>query len=334
MGTFSNQLARLLVILAAGCAGLALVAASAAAAPPQTPPGQAVAAGAGEGSPDSSTGSVPAAPASTGPQTEPASAEAPTATPAPAPAASPSAPSAPETGATTDAAAPADQAPDLATTGSATGHAIDTSLPAPDLAQKAAAPSLQAPAAPAIDPPATPHSDLTASATAVLGSATREVGIPQGVDVTPPVDGPAPMIAPGNAGALNPGSLSGPGASGSDPGHPPISPEAVLPRGVELSAIAAAILQSPVALSTVLSPSDSSAMAPAGGSSPTRAPTDAPSPGAPSDGGSLSGFFFFGIAALLLGLLGLAAPALGRRLQGIPASWRPAPYLSLLERPG
>ena len=49
---------------------------------------------------------------------------------------------------------------------------------------------------------------------------------------------------------------------------------------------------------------------------------------------SSSGFFFFGFAGLLVGLLAAFAPALGRRLQGPPAGWRPAPYLSLLELPG
>jgi hypothetical protein len=49
---------------------------------------------------------------------------------------------------------------------------------------------------------------------------------------------------------------------------------------------------------------------------------------------SSSGFFFFGFAGLLVGLWAAFAPALSRRLQGSPASWRPTPYLSLLELPG
>jgi hypothetical protein len=49
---------------------------------------------------------------------------------------------------------------------------------------------------------------------------------------------------------------------------------------------------------------------------------------------SSSSFFFFGFAGLLVGLWAAFAPALSRRLQGSPASWRPAPYLSLLELPG
>jgi hypothetical protein len=49
---------------------------------------------------------------------------------------------------------------------------------------------------------------------------------------------------------------------------------------------------------------------------------------------SSSSYFFFGFAGLLVGLWAAFAPALSRRLQGSPASWRPAPYLSLLELPG
>ena len=49
---------------------------------------------------------------------------------------------------------------------------------------------------------------------------------------------------------------------------------------------------------------------------------------------SSSGLFFFGFAGLLVGLWAAFAPAIGRRLQGPPAGWRPAPYLSLLELPG
>jgi hypothetical protein len=64
-------------------------------------------------------------------------------------------------------------------------------------------------------------------------------------------------------------------------------------------------------------------------------PLQIPLAGSASGSGSSStGLFLFGSAGLLVGLLGLTAPALSRRLQGSPASWRPAPYLSLLELPG
>ena len=59
-------------------------------------------------------------------------------------------------------------------------------------------------------------------------------------------------------------------------------------------------------------------------------------PGLGSDGGSntsSNGFFFFAFA-ILLGLLVLVGQALSKRLRSAPASWRPVPFVALLERPG
>jgi hypothetical protein len=56
--------------------------------------------------------------------------------------------------------------------------------------------------------------------------------------------------------------------------------------------------------------------------------------GSASGSGSSTGFFLFGFAALLAGLIATAAPALSRRLVGSPARCRPVPHLALLERPG
>lgn len=55
--------------------------------------------------------------------------------------------------------------------------------------------------------------------------------------------------------------------------------------------------------------------------------------GSPTSGGT-SFFFFFGFAAMLLGLLVLARRAVSRRIRSAPVCWRPVPFVSLLERPG
>ena len=77
--------------------------------------------------------------------------------------------------------------------------------------------------------------------------------------------------------------------------------------------------------------------------SPASGTQRAPGPGDP---GHLPGVFsgaaqvapnglsLFGFAALLLVALMAAAPAISRRIQIPPASWRPVPFISLLERPG
>ena len=54
-----------------------------------------------------------------------------------------------------------------------------------------------------------------------------------------------------------------------------------------------------------------------------------------ADGSSTSsnGIFFFAFA-ILLGLLVLGGRALSKRLRSAPASWRPVPFVALLERPG
>jgi hypothetical protein len=81
---------------------------------------------------------------------------------------------------------------------------------------------------------------------------------------------------------------------------------------------------------------DSSPAHPAAGGEhgpiPDRAPAPLPVSGSPSP--TSSGFYFFGFAALLVGLFGLRAPALSRRLANAPDRWQPVPYLALLERPG
>jgi hypothetical protein len=60
-------------------------------------------------------------------------------------------------------------------------------------------------------------------------------------------------------------------------------------------------------------------------------------PGAPS-GSSVTapfgGLTFFGFAALLVAALLWAARAPSRILEGASGSWRPTPFVSLLERPG
>jgi hypothetical protein len=68
--------------------------------------------------------------------------------------------------------------------------------------------------------------------------------------------------------------------------------------------------------------------------SPAPDPMNGPSSQPGIAGPSSNGFFLFGFVALLLSLLGLAAPAIGRRLRIAPACWRPVPFVSLLERPG
>jgi hypothetical protein len=349
MGSFGNQLSRLLLFLAAGCSCLALVAASAAAAPPQDAPGLATAASAGEASPGSPADSVPASPPPAAPQPDPAATQAPTAPPAPAPAASPSAPSAPETGATTETAAPGPDAavPDIAAAAPshsvpdlgafAPGHdtGVGSSLPA--LNAKTAAPEIQAPKAP-IDTSAV-HPDSIAPSTPALGSAAMDTELPGGLVGT--TAGTASDLA-GQGGdgieSLTPVPFAGQGVSGSGPEAAPVTPKtgSIAPqdRSGELSGIAAADPLSSGTLSSALYPSARSAPVPTDVPSHHPAPSDAPVPGAPDGVGPSGGIFFFGFAALLLGLLGFAAPALSRRLQGIPASWRPAPYLSLLERPG
>ena len=69
------------------------------------------------------------------------------------------------------------------------------------------------------------------------------------------------------------------------------------------------------------------------GPGPDRAPAQLPISGSAFTSSS-SGLFFFGFAALLVGIFGLRAPALSRAFTGSPAGWRPAPFTSLLERPG
>jgi hypothetical protein len=68
------------------------------------------------------------------------------------------------------------------------------------------------------------------------------------------------------------------------------------------------------------------------GDRPANPPTP---PGGPDLGGSSSNSFFsFGLAALLIAALYLAASPRGRRVRSRPVSWRPVLFVSLLERPG
>ena len=81
---------------------------------------------------------------------------------------------------------------------------------------------------------------------------------------------------------------------------------------------------------------DSSSSQTAGGGANGPAPdrTPAPLPIGGTGSTSSNGFFFFGFAALLVGLFGLRASTASRRLANAPVSWQPVPFLALLERPG
>lgn len=121
--------------------------------------------------------------------------------------------------------------------------------------------------------------------------------------------------------ADSPGSAKS-SPAGSDP-TVPFHADATLPVSTSLFSMASGLeLESDIAAHSNPRPT------PAG-------PGGLPLPQAPDPGGSgSSGSFFFGFAALLLALLAWAAPTLIRRVQCAPAGWWPAPYVSLLERPG
>lgn len=115
-----------------------------------------------------------------------------------------------------------------------------------------------------------------------------------------------------------------------------ISVKHVMPGGMDrfASPLSLQVISGPASAGGAPSVSDN-----AGGSGPNLPGLPGPlqMPVSGFSGGSTTssnGFFLFGFAGLLVGLLAAFAPAQSRRLEGSSASWRPAPYLSLLELPG
>jgi len=73
----------------------------------------------------------------------------------------------------------------------------------------------------------------------------------------------------------------------------------------------------------------------ADGTSPAPAPAPQSAPSGAAGGVAQTGFgFFLLFLALLTGLAAVARSASSSRALELPANWRPAPYLALLERPG
>jgi hypothetical protein len=232
--------------------------------------------------------------------------------------------------------------------------AVTVPVPAPDVPQVSAS----APAVPAAAPAPTPTvRNVTSKAsasidTAVPGSdavAAAKVGAVQQtlnqVSDSAGVDGAAGSVA--DLGSSSP-AADQPVAN--PPGREMLRGGMTPPRSIAASAISISVkhvmlgmdrFASPFSLQVTSGPLNdggaSSASGPVSDDGLPSLPGPLQIPVLGSSGStstSSSGFFFFGFAGLLVGLWAAFAPALSRHLQGSPASWRPAPYLSLLELPG
>jgi hypothetical protein len=328
-------LQRVIALTAIGIAALAVWSGPAAAADP-------VSLAASAPSPSEIDNATPVAAAAAPESPESPAAAAPTSDVAPAPP--------PEVPAVPDVAAPAVPDPvsvessnPVAPIAADSGHEVEH--------MTAAIPAVQTPKPPAPKTPAIAPTSIASTITHTVPEHSSQIG----------VNGPADPIADVTAA---PGHISAPSDA---PARPPMTastddrddgvflplPRALAPTITVTVHRIAALVDNPGATSPLdLLIGDSSASAASssgsssapetmhgGGSAPgipgLPAPLQIPLAGsATGNGNSSTGFFLFGFAALLVGLIGPAAPALGRRLQGSPASWRPAPYLSLLELPG
>jgi hypothetical protein len=257
-----------------------------------------------------------------------------------------------------DAPAAAEQATDPVQT--AAPAPADAAPPAPVAAQAPDLPSVAAPvpAAPAVR---TAASNVEGTVTTGLAGPTSKApapvhhGLPAGDGVKQTLTGAVDSADVSGAAASVP-ALGGTSSAASESAAEPTGRELrrggmTPPRSPAGSAVSISVKQlitegidrfaSAFGLHAPAGVANAGASASASGASTSSGLPGLPGPlqvpvlgssGSPTT--SSSSFFFFGFAGLLVGLWAAFAPALSRRLQGSPASWRPAPYLSLLELPG